>query len=330
VAESCTICSSRSRRPVRELLDTPSYSSTCYYICLRVSCRDICNIKTFHNVELTSRTTLWLSEKLYWTSLSLIYVLICLYITYPVRPHLRPSETDKLWIFKIIEGGVVFVWRTPLWTSAYAHVRLWICMFSALYVYARFYICTCPDVYGNVRPCICMCSALYMHMSGSAYAHVRLYIWRCPARVVHIVMAWVSVLLSDLRWRFQAFRTIHWCPHRIGVQLMKLRFTSPDTPIHRRQMSLALISYTVTNVIQALCKISTRHWLNNVITLSVSASLLMFFSALSFIWLCYVYCSLFFLILVSFSAYTLPYRVGKWQKRVLLIETDGKGRPNGS
>jgi len=25
VAESCTICSSRSRRPVRELLDTPSY-----------------------------------------------------------------------------------------------------------------------------------------------------------------------------------------------------------------------------------------------------------------------------------------------------------------
>jgi hypothetical protein len=25
VAESCTICSSRSRRPVRKLLDTPSY-----------------------------------------------------------------------------------------------------------------------------------------------------------------------------------------------------------------------------------------------------------------------------------------------------------------
>jgi len=27
VAESCTICSSRSRRPVRKLLDTPSLSS---------------------------------------------------------------------------------------------------------------------------------------------------------------------------------------------------------------------------------------------------------------------------------------------------------------
>jgi len=27
VAESCTICSSRSRRPVRNLLDTPSYMS---------------------------------------------------------------------------------------------------------------------------------------------------------------------------------------------------------------------------------------------------------------------------------------------------------------
>jgi hypothetical protein len=26
VAESCTICSSRSRRPVRKLFDTPSYS----------------------------------------------------------------------------------------------------------------------------------------------------------------------------------------------------------------------------------------------------------------------------------------------------------------
>jgi len=27
VAESCTICSSRSRPPVRELLDTPSYTN---------------------------------------------------------------------------------------------------------------------------------------------------------------------------------------------------------------------------------------------------------------------------------------------------------------
>jgi hypothetical protein len=27
VAESCTICSSRSGRPVRKLLDTPSYKS---------------------------------------------------------------------------------------------------------------------------------------------------------------------------------------------------------------------------------------------------------------------------------------------------------------
>jgi hypothetical protein len=29
VAESCTICSSRSRRPVRKLLDTPSYIPSC-------------------------------------------------------------------------------------------------------------------------------------------------------------------------------------------------------------------------------------------------------------------------------------------------------------
>jgi hypothetical protein len=28
VAESCTICSSRSRRPLRKLLDTPSYDAT--------------------------------------------------------------------------------------------------------------------------------------------------------------------------------------------------------------------------------------------------------------------------------------------------------------
>jgi hypothetical protein len=28
VAESCTICSSRSRHPVRKLLDTPSYVAT--------------------------------------------------------------------------------------------------------------------------------------------------------------------------------------------------------------------------------------------------------------------------------------------------------------
>jgi hypothetical protein len=27
VAESCTICSSRCRRPVRQLLDTPSYTN---------------------------------------------------------------------------------------------------------------------------------------------------------------------------------------------------------------------------------------------------------------------------------------------------------------
>jgi hypothetical protein len=33
VAESCTICSSRSRRPVRKLLDTPSYiTHKCYVL----------------------------------------------------------------------------------------------------------------------------------------------------------------------------------------------------------------------------------------------------------------------------------------------------------
>jgi len=32
VAESCTICSSRSRRPVRKLLDTLSYASYRFYL----------------------------------------------------------------------------------------------------------------------------------------------------------------------------------------------------------------------------------------------------------------------------------------------------------
>jgi len=30
VAENCTICSSCSRRPVRKLLDTPSYPKLCH------------------------------------------------------------------------------------------------------------------------------------------------------------------------------------------------------------------------------------------------------------------------------------------------------------
>jgi hypothetical protein len=33
VAESCTICSSRSRRPVRKLLDTPSYMIIRFFFC---------------------------------------------------------------------------------------------------------------------------------------------------------------------------------------------------------------------------------------------------------------------------------------------------------
>jgi hypothetical protein len=37
VAESCIICSSRSRRPVRKLLDTPSYTYDCTYCASRLS-----------------------------------------------------------------------------------------------------------------------------------------------------------------------------------------------------------------------------------------------------------------------------------------------------
>jgi hypothetical protein len=37
VAESCTICSSRSRRPVRKLLDTPSYLEVKRYILFYVN-----------------------------------------------------------------------------------------------------------------------------------------------------------------------------------------------------------------------------------------------------------------------------------------------------
>jgi len=36
VAESCTICSSRSRRPARKLLDTPSYNMGDYKWCERL------------------------------------------------------------------------------------------------------------------------------------------------------------------------------------------------------------------------------------------------------------------------------------------------------
>jgi hypothetical protein len=37
MAESCTICSSRSRRPVRKLLDTPSYVCLCVCVCVCVN-----------------------------------------------------------------------------------------------------------------------------------------------------------------------------------------------------------------------------------------------------------------------------------------------------
>jgi hypothetical protein len=36
VAESCTICSSRSRRPVRKLLDTPSYNDVKFVYALKI------------------------------------------------------------------------------------------------------------------------------------------------------------------------------------------------------------------------------------------------------------------------------------------------------
>jgi hypothetical protein len=37
VAESCTICSSRCRRPVRKLLDTPSYFPISFYAAMKYS-----------------------------------------------------------------------------------------------------------------------------------------------------------------------------------------------------------------------------------------------------------------------------------------------------
>jgi hypothetical protein len=57
VAESCTICSSRSRRPVRKLLDTPSYvpnitqreswicNCTITLLCLCTCCQSCCVIR---------------------------------------------------------------------------------------------------------------------------------------------------------------------------------------------------------------------------------------------------------------------------------------------
>jgi hypothetical protein len=36
VSESCTICSSRSRRTVRKLSDTPSYVCVCVCVCVCV------------------------------------------------------------------------------------------------------------------------------------------------------------------------------------------------------------------------------------------------------------------------------------------------------
>jgi hypothetical protein len=41
VAESCTICSSRSRRPVRKLLDTPSYIAKKLWNCVHILCYKI-------------------------------------------------------------------------------------------------------------------------------------------------------------------------------------------------------------------------------------------------------------------------------------------------
>jgi len=42
VADSCTFCSSRSRRPVRKLLDTPSYA-----VLLNFTFRSHCNLYSF-------------------------------------------------------------------------------------------------------------------------------------------------------------------------------------------------------------------------------------------------------------------------------------------
>jgi len=44
LAESCTICSSRTRRPVRKLLDTPS-CFLCSAECLRAHCFMNCTVK---------------------------------------------------------------------------------------------------------------------------------------------------------------------------------------------------------------------------------------------------------------------------------------------
>jgi hypothetical protein len=46
VAESCTICSSSSRQPVRKLLDTPSYTKTGHY---KKTCWLPVNLYCFHS-----------------------------------------------------------------------------------------------------------------------------------------------------------------------------------------------------------------------------------------------------------------------------------------
>jgi hypothetical protein len=49
VAESCTICSSRSRRPVRKLFNTPSY----VYVCVCLSSY-LCLWSSFHGIVFSS------------------------------------------------------------------------------------------------------------------------------------------------------------------------------------------------------------------------------------------------------------------------------------
>jgi hypothetical protein len=53
VAESCTICSSRCRRPVRKLLDTPSYSGK-IGTTARISETNISQVTAMHQLHLTS------------------------------------------------------------------------------------------------------------------------------------------------------------------------------------------------------------------------------------------------------------------------------------
>jgi hypothetical protein len=85
VAESCTICSSRSRRPVRKLLDTPSYATLRYaMLCYAMLCYAmLC-------YAMLCYAMLWYP------------ILSCPILCYPMPCHAMPYKDRKIQVFSFL------------------------------------------------------------------------------------------------------------------------------------------------------------------------------------------------------------------------------------